>query len=323
MQLLDERHAMHMAGKASVSRRSGRKSRVGVALPVPTRRARAAIEVEGLFRFVPAHQLDEARAVPGRRAHENDRGGVGDGAADDHAEFASRAGNDVRRNPSALADEKREFGECHLDLVGVLVLGAGALTETVDGLEGVLDGVGKNALAQHQYAPRIVELRGGLIGRHRRFVGVDSFDEAVELRGRVLGLAVGVDRTNQRCGGDAKDQTPFHLPTPEDAHLKRTPSLAGVLRGVCELLHTTLATVRGPHYSRFRPAALTTAAHLTRLQEHLEAFLRRDAAHPSKHAAKIDVVVAYKVDRPNSATSRPMMLRSARLTKLAWRTCVS
>jgi hypothetical protein len=34
-----------------------------------------------------------------------------------------------------------------------------------------------------------------------------------------------------------------------------THSLAGVLRGVCELLHTTLATVRGPHYSGFRPAA--------------------------------------------------------------------
>src|SRR5215472_14067188 len=189
------------AGKASVSRRSGRKSRVGVALPVPTRRARAAIEVEGLFRFVPAHQLDEARAIPGRRAHENDRRGVGEGAADDHAEFASRAGNDVRRNPSALADEK----------VGVLVLGASALTETVDGLEGVLDGVGKNALAQHQYAPRIVELRGSLTDRHRRFVGVDTFDEAVELRGRVLRFAVGVDRTNERCteqrtgrGNDAK-----------------------------------------------------------------------------------------------------------------------
>jgi len=52
-----------------------------------------------------------------------------------------------------------------------------------------------------------------------------------------------------------------------------THSLAGVLRGVCELLHTTLATVRGPHYSGFRPAAFTTAAHLTRLREHLEAFL--------------------------------------------------
>src|SRR5262249_14371275 len=139
MQLLDERHAVHMAGKTSVSRRSGRKSRVGVALPVPTRRARAAIEVEGLFRIVPAHQLDEARAVPGRRAQEKARGGVGGGAADAKADFASGAGNDVRRNPSALAGEK----------VGVLVRGAGALTETADGLESVLDGVGKNALAQH------------------------------------------------------------------------------------------------------------------------------------------------------------------------------
>jgi hypothetical protein len=34
---------------------------------------------------------------------------------------------------------------------------------------------------------------GDLVGRHRRFVGVDSFEEAVELRGRVLRLAVGVD----------------------------------------------------------------------------------------------------------------------------------
>src|SRR5262249_56922480 len=57
MQLLDERHAVHVAGKASVSRRSGRKSRVGVALPVPTRRARAGIEVAGLFLLVPACQL--------------------------------------------------------------------------------------------------------------------------------------------------------------------------------------------------------------------------------------------------------------------------
>jgi hypothetical protein len=34
-------------------------------------------------------------------------------------------------------------------------------------------------------------------------------------------------------------------------HLK-TQRIAGVLRGVCELLHTTLATVRGPYYSGFR-----------------------------------------------------------------------